>query len=132
MTVQPELLERADRNLIKIVFSNLLQNAWKFTSKVQGPRVEVGKLSNRKGAVYYVRDNGAGFDPAHSARLFQVFQRLHNASEYEGTGIGLATVQKIVQRHGGRVWAESKVNEGACFYFTLNPEETAGARHGTG
>jgi len=93
--------------------------------------VEVGALTQHSKPVYFVRDNGAGFEPDQAEKLFTVFQRLHSAAEYEGTGIGLATVQKIVQRHGGRVWAEGRVNQGACFYFTLHSEEafSNGGRH---
>jgi signal transduction histidine kinase len=121
-TIQPGMVDSVDRNLIRIVFANLLQNAWKFTAKTSQPQVQVGQLNPRNHPVYFVRDNGAGFEPCQAEKLFQVFQRLHSAAEYEGTGIGLATVHRIVQRHGGRVWAEGKVKEGACFYFTLAPE----------
>lgn len=127
VTIQQEMLESVDRNLIRIVFANLLQNAWKFSRKVPDPKVEVGRLASRETLVYYVRDNGAGFDPNHSARLFQAFQRLHSAAEYEGTGIGLATVSKVVQRHGGRIWAEGQVNKGACFFFTLHTDDASPA-----
>ena len=108
-----------DAPLLRIALENLLGNAWKFTSKRAGARVEVGMMSVEGEAAYFVRDNGAGFDPAYQAKLFGVFQRLHSTDEFEGTGIGLATVKRIVNRHGGRIWAASEVDRGATFYFTL-------------
>ncbi|MEN6624245.1 MAG: PAS domain S-box protein [Smithella sp.] len=109
-----------DRQLIRLVYSNLLSNAVKFTKKKDVALIETGGfLDDAKGNVYYVKDNGAGFDMAHYDKLFGVFQRLHSAEEFEGTGIGLATIQRIISKHGGRVWAESKVDEGATFYFLL-------------
>lgn len=114
------LVAQGDRRLLGILFDNLLGNAWKFTSKKENARIEFGCLQREGAAVYYVRDNGAGFDMAFSAKLFGVFQRLHTAREFEGTGIGLATVLRIIRRHFGRVWAEGEVNKGATFYFTLN------------
>jgi signal transduction histidine kinase len=103
----------------KIVLENLLGNAWKFTAKTLGARVELG-LSNGAGQpALFVRDNGAGFDQAYAARLFAPFQRLHTQGEFPGTGIGLATVRRIVDRHGGRVWAEGKVGGGATIWWTL-------------
>jgi PAS domain S-box-containing protein len=111
-----------DPRLLEIAMINLLENAWKFTRDAAQPRVEVGCDTTGERPVYFVRDNGAGFDMAHAARLFGVFQRLHAVGEYEGTGIGLATVERVVRRHGGRIWAESEPNAGATFYFTLgNP-----------
>ncbi len=110
---------RGDRSLIKQVFINLLSNAVKFTKGREAPLIEAA--GNETGAenVYYVKDNGAGFDMQYYDKIFGVFQRLHSSSDYEGTGVGLAIVQRIIHRHGCRVWAESKVGEGACFYFTL-------------
>ena len=114
-----------DPKLLRVALVNLIGNAWKFTAKKPEARVEFGlseRLSHRgRVPVYYVRDNGAGFDEAYSAKLFGAFQRLHRADEFEGTGIGLATVQRVVHRHGGRIWAEGEVGRGATFYFTLRP-----------
>ncbi len=107
------------RSLIKQVLVNILSNAIKFTRAREAPLVEVGGYGSESENVYYIRDNGVGFDMQYHDKLFGVFQRLHSADEYEGTGIGLALVQRIINRHGGRVWAEGKVAEGACFYFSL-------------
>jgi signal transduction histidine kinase len=104
--------------LLKQVFANLLSNAVKFTARTERPAITIGTIANAE-ATYYVRDNGAGFDERFAEKLFGVFQRLHRTVEFEGTGVGLAIVQRIINRHGGRVWAEGKVNEGATFYFTL-------------
>jgi PAS domain S-box-containing protein len=108
-----------DPRLLGMLLDNLLGNAWKFTRRAGNARIEVGRQGAGPDAVFFVRDNGAGFDMAYASRLFQPFQRLHRPSEFEGTGVGLATVQRIVERHGGRVWAEGRVGEGASFYFTL-------------
>jgi PAS domain S-box-containing protein len=109
----------ADSRLLKIILENLLGNAWKFTSKRASAHIEFGQSDVNGASAFFVRDDGAGFDPAYADRLFGAFQRLHAMSEFPGTGIGLATVQRIVYRHGGRVWAESSVGQGATFYFTL-------------
>jgi light-regulated signal transduction histidine kinase (bacteriophytochrome) len=109
----------ADVGLLKVALENLLGNAWKFTSREPEARIEFGVREEGGRPVYYVRDNGAGFDQAYADKLFGAFQRLHAQDEFEGTGIGLATVARIVHRHGGRVWAEGRVGEGATFYFTL-------------
>lgn len=118
--IAPGLEITGDPHLIGLALENLMGNAWKFTSKVPRARIEFGwtEAANGSGA-FYVRDNGAGFDMAYAGKLFGAFQRLHGLDEFEGTGIGLATVQRIVRRHGGRVWAEGKVSEGATFYFAL-------------
>jgi two-component system sensor histidine kinase/response regulator len=120
--IDPELRAEADARMVKIVFENLLGNAWKFTRKQPAPRIEVGQRPERDDngqRIFYVRDNGAGFDMAHAEKLFAPFQRLHTTAEFEGTGVGLATVQRIIHRHGGRIWAESTEGQGASFYFTL-------------
>ncbi|MGH3145643.1 MAG: ATP-binding protein, partial [Rubrobacter sp.] len=124
-----------DVSLLKVALENLLGNAWKFTSRKSGALIEFGVEEEGGRPVYYVRDNGAGFDQAYSDKLFGAFQRLHAQDEFEGTGIGLATVQRIVHRHGGRVWAEGRIGEGATFHFTLGgrnrlASETAAKRVG--
>ena len=108
-----------DPSLLKQVFLNLISNAVKFSSKCDQPRIEIGSFEDTSRVVYYVRDNGAGFDMAQSDRLFRVFQRLHQSDEFEGTGVGLAIVKRIIQRHGGQVWAEAEPGKGATFYFHL-------------
>lgn len=117
--IQPGVTVEADPRLLRIALENLLRNAWKFTGKRADARIELG-VRNDKEKTYFIRDNGAGFDPAFAARLFQPFQRLHTTSEFEGTGIGLAIVTRIITRHNGRLWAESAVGQGATFFFTLN------------
>jgi protein-histidine pros-kinase len=112
-----------DFRLLQVVLENLLGNAWKFTANRAHASIEFGKTQANGSTAYFVRDNGAGFDPAYADRLFGAFQRLHAATEFPGTGIGLATVQRIIQRHGGRVWAEGAVGRGATFYFTLAVKE---------
>ena len=110
---------QADATLLKLVFQNLLSNAIKYSAKKESPEVHIGARTGEEGTIYYVQDNGAGFDMTYYSKLFGVFQRLHRQDEFEGIGVGLAIVQKIVARHGGRVWAEGRVGEGATFYFTL-------------
>jgi signal transduction histidine kinase len=119
--VEDGLTVMADPRALDIVLTNLLGNAWKFTSKREHARIELAALPGEP-ATYVVRDNGVGFDQGQAGRLFGVFQRLHPANEFEGTGIGLATVQRLIQRHGGKVWAEGEVNRGASVYFTLAAE----------
>jgi signal transduction histidine kinase len=120
VTVQPGMTAQGDPRLVRVALENLITNAWKFTSRREHPCIEVGQASDDgSSAVFFVRDNGVGFDPAYADKLFGPFQRLHDATEFPGTGIGLATVRRIVLRHGGRVWAESRPGQGACFYFTL-------------
>jgi len=108
-----------DPALIRMVFANLISNAVKFSAKSQLPVVDIGSIKEGSGVIYFVKDNGVGFNMEYSGKLFGLFQRLHKPGEYEGTGIGLAVVQRIVGRHGGRVWFESKPGMGATFYFTL-------------
>lgn len=109
-----------DPRYIKLVWRNLISNAVKYSSKKSNPVVEIGMKKINTREVYYVKDNGAGFNMQYAGRLFEIFQRMHNENEYEGTGLGLATVHKIISKHGGRIWANAKENEGARFYFTLN------------
>ncbi len=108
-----------DSHLIRITLENLLGNAWKFTSKRESACIEFGKTRRDGSLTYFVRDDGAGFEPAYAERLFGAFQRLHDKNDFPGSGVGLATVQRIIHRHGGRIWAESAVERGATFYFTL-------------
>jgi len=120
ISITPGIVGDSDPRLIKVALENLVNNAWKFTSKQQFARIEFGtKEDPVDGRVFFVRDNGAGFDMAYVNKLFGAFQRLHTSSEFPGIGIGLAIVQRIINRHGGRVWAEGTPNEGATFYFTL-------------
>ncbi|WP_165774743.1 PAS domain-containing sensor histidine kinase [Candidatus Viridilinea mediisalina] len=121
--IAPDVEVWGDANLISVALQNLLANAWKFTSHHEQASITFGLTTQDEQIVYFVRDNGAGFDPAYQNKLFGVFQRLHNHHEFPGTGIGLATVQRIIVRHGGHVWAEGAVEQGATFYFTL-PERT--------
>jgi PAS domain S-box-containing protein len=116
------IVAKGDTQLLRAVLENLLGNAWKFTGKHGCARIEFGKTQREGETIYFVRDNGAGFDMAFVNKLFGVFQRLHTVEEFPGTGIGLATVQRVIHRHGGRVWAEGALAQGATFYFTL-PEE---------
>lgn len=124
VSIQDGLSVRGDPRLLEIALGNLLDNAWKFTRNRSDARIELGATSQDGATTYFVRDNGAGFDMAYASKLFGVFQRLHGAHEFEGTGVGLATVQRVVHRQGGRVWAQAVVGAGATFYFTLR-ETTA-------
>jgi light-regulated signal transduction histidine kinase (bacteriophytochrome) len=127
VVVQPGVIADGDARLLRVVLENLFDNAWKFTGHREQGRIEFGEekgvFSEDAGTLiesaYYVRDNGAGFDPAYADKLFGVFQRLHRAEEFPGTGIGLATVQRIIHRHGGQVWANGELDKGAAFFFTL-------------
>jgi len=118
-TAAKELFAEADPRLLRIVLENLLRNAWKFTAKHPRAKIEFGVTRNNGESAYFVRDDGAGFDMTYANKLFGAFQRLHAMTEFNGTGIGLATVQRIINRHGGRVWAQGEVEKGATFYFTL-------------
>src|SRR5690606_26756589 len=113
------LMVRADRGLIKLAIENLISNAWKFTSKAKEPAIEFGMKDIDGQKTFFIRDNGAGFDMRFINKLFGAFQRLHTSLDFSGTGIGLATVKRIMLKHGGEIWAEAKVNEGATFYFRL-------------
>ncbi|MBD2774235.1 GAF domain-containing protein [Iningainema tapete] len=126
LIIQSVPLAQGDRRLLRVLLMNLLNNAWKFTSKHTTARIEFGASERASVPVYFVRDDGAGFDMAYANKLFGPFQRLHKMNDFPGNGIGLATVQRIVHRHGGRVWAEGAVEQGATFYFTLVADE-AGA-----
>lgn len=119
IAISPTPVIRGDARLLRIMLENLLGNAWKFTSQTPQARIEFGTLPDSEQKVYFVRDNGAGFDMTYASKLFGAFQRLHSASDFPGTGIGLATVQRIINRHRGRVWAESEVGRGSMFSFTL-------------
>jgi signal transduction histidine kinase len=126
LVIQEAVWVTADRPLIRTVVQNLLDNAWKFTSGRDEALIEFGGMRVDNGRICcYVRDNGAGFDPAYVDKLFRPFERLHSAREFPGTGVGLASVQRIVQRHGGRTWAEGAVDHGASFYFTMDAKETS-------
>jgi len=117
--IAPGLRVTGDPGLLRVLLTNLLDNAWKFTSRCDPAVIECGCTRQDEHVVYYVRDNGAGFDMSHATRLFTPFQRAHRASDYPGTGVGLATVERIVRRHGGRCWAQAAPNEGATIFFTL-------------
>jgi two-component system NtrC family sensor kinase len=126
--IEGQLLVEADSGLMRVVFDNLLGNAWKFTAKVSAARIEVRTEQQEGVTVFFVRDNGAGFNMDYAEKLFSPFQRLHTESEFAGTGIGLATVHRIIDRHGGRIWADSAVDHGATFYFTIPPARSGGHR----
>jgi len=117
--IEPDLAADGDARLLRVMLQNLLGNAWKFTAHHPRARIEFGVTEHDGERAYFVRDDGAGFDMAYADKLFGAFQRLHTRTEFEGSGIGLATVQRIVYRHGGRVWAKGAVEQGATFYFTL-------------
>lgn len=126
--ITKELNARGDKELMKIVLENLLSNAWKFTSGSEKTIIELGQLADGSDKVFYVRDNGAGFDAKYADKIFGVFQRLHKTSEYPGTGVGLAISKRIIDRHGGRIWAESEAGKGTTIYFTLGLSGLSGGR----
>lgn len=119
LEIAPGMDVNADPRLLRIALENLLSNAWKYTSRAPQAQVTIGTLAGDQGPVYFVRDNGVGFDMKYVDKLFVPFQRLHPETEFPGSGIGLVTVQRIIARHGGRIWADAKLDEGATFYFTL-------------
>jgi light-regulated signal transduction histidine kinase (bacteriophytochrome) len=120
---------KGDRALLRQVFANLLSNALKYSRHKGETVIEVGVFKQEDGEmVLFVRDNGAGFDMKYAAKLFRVFQRLHSTAEFEGTGVGLAIVRRVIQRHGGKIWAEGKIDEGATFYFTVSSENSGSAQ----
>jgi light-regulated signal transduction histidine kinase (bacteriophytochrome) len=119
VVIQPDLSAYADSDLMSVCFNHLLDNAFKFTRTVPAPKIEVGSANEAGKTVFYVRDNGAGFDQTFSGKMFGAFQRLHSADEFEGLGMGLAIVQRIIHRHGGRAWAAGTVGEGATIYLAL-------------
>jgi light-regulated signal transduction histidine kinase (bacteriophytochrome) len=125
--IESGVVAEGDPRLLYLVMENLLDNAWKFTGRQERPRIEFGVTRCAGDVVYFVRDNGAGFDMAYAGKLFGAFQRLHGMNEFPGTGVGLATVQRIIHRHGGRIWAEAAVGEGATFFFTLPGGELHGS-----
>jgi hypothetical protein len=119
ITIQKGLLSQADPSLLHVVLDNLLNNAVKYSGKVANPLIVFDKITDGRETIFYVKDNGAGFDMAKADKLFNPFQRLHTSQEFQGTGVGLATVRRIIERHGGRIWAESEPGNGATFFFTL-------------
>lgn len=123
VSIEEGLTAVGDPRLLAVVFDALVDNAWKFTGKRARARIEVGTTQTGEGPAFFVKDDGAGFDMAFAGKLFGAFQRFHPSSDFEGTGVGLATVQRIVRRHGGRAWAQAEVDRGATFYFTLGNQE---------
>jgi light-regulated signal transduction histidine kinase (bacteriophytochrome) len=120
--IVPELIVEGDQRLLEIMMTNLLNNAWKYSAHTEQAVIEFGVRPLDTIPVFYVRDNGTGFDMNDAGKLFRVFSRLHDSHQFNGTGIGLATVQRIILRHGGRIWAEAEVDRGATFFFTVQPE----------
>ena len=119
VAIEPAMIADGDPGLMRAALENLIGNAWKYTAKVAPARIEIGTTVEQGTTVYRIRDNGAGFDMKYAHKLFAPFQRLHHGNEFEGTGIGLATVRKIIERHGGRIWIDSAVNAGTTVSFTL-------------
>lgn len=122
INIQDNVTANVDKNLIRIALSNLIGNAWKFTEKTSDARIEFNRQIINGKSIYSIKDNGAGFDMKRSENLFTPFRRLHSDQEFSGTGIGLAIVERVIERHGGRIWAESEINKGATFYFTLDDQ----------
>jgi light-regulated signal transduction histidine kinase (bacteriophytochrome) len=123
ITLLPLAAAHADPNLMNQVFANLISNAIKYSGRKDNPVIEIGSKEESTEIIYYVKDNGVGFDMKYYDKLFGVFQRLHGADDFEGTGVGLALVKRIVTRHGGKVWAEAELGKGAIFYFSLNKKQ---------
>jgi light-regulated signal transduction histidine kinase (bacteriophytochrome) len=122
--IAADIMAHGDQRLLRVVLANLLENAWKYTGRQERAELEFGSMVQDGETVYFVRDNGAGFDMTYSGKLFSAFQRLHGAEEFDGNGIGLATVQRVIRRHGGKVWGEGDVGKGAVFYFTLGQNQS--------
>jgi light-regulated signal transduction histidine kinase (bacteriophytochrome) len=118
--IADQLSVRGDETLLKAAIANLMENSWKYTGKKESATIELGRKQEGDSTIFYLRDDGVGFDMRYADKLFGPFQRMHRESEYEGTGIGLATVQRIIHRHGGRIWADAAVDGGATFFFTLS------------
>ncbi|MGD8592745.1 MAG: PAS domain S-box protein [Gammaproteobacteria bacterium] len=129
ISIEPKLRVQGDVNLLHIMLQNLIANAWKYTGKKAVAEITLGKLDAEQNNIFYIRDNGAGFDMRYANKLFGAFQRLHGSDEFEGTGIGLATVQRIIERHGGKVWGESEIGKGATFYFQLPAAVASATKH---
>ena len=132
VSIQPEMIVPGDKGLLRVLFDNLIGNAVKFSAKTDKPRIEIGKCSINEEEVYFVRDNGVGFEMSKADRLFEPFTRLHSTKDFSGTGIGLSIVRKIIERHTGKIWAQSEVGKGATFFFTLrerNPGKIAVRLH---
>jgi light-regulated signal transduction histidine kinase (bacteriophytochrome) len=120
VSIADNVVAKGDNGLIKQVLGYLMENAWKFTRKVKDAKIEFGTMVKGKDNVYFVKDNGAGFDNKYSDKLFSAFQRLHTEEEFAGPGLGLYTAKKIIEKHGGDIWAEAEEDKGAAFYFTIN------------
>jgi light-regulated signal transduction histidine kinase (bacteriophytochrome) len=118
--IESNVVAKGDEKLLRLVIQNLLGNAWKFASHCDNPVIKFGVVRNGSNETYYVQDNGVGFDMKYAKKVFGIFQRLHTREEFEGTGIGLASVERVISRHGGKVWVEAKPAQGATFYFTLS------------